>query len=216
MSRYSKKTRKKNYFFFFLVCLFIINLGVNIARKGYADEEGGYRTPAFSLEFKDESITACLERLSLVSGYDIHISGDYTDFTVSMKLKDVTLEKALERILKGIDHALKWNKETRKVSLFLYNGPKMNNQRVTLPDFTPSFPVMPPPQEKPDEIQENLETDSSDDRDLTEPDSGTPDDSRENRVRDKLWKRTDLPLSGSDTDFIQGTRTGDMSDENTE
>lgn len=203
-----KKAERRGLSFFFLVCVLVINSGVWKVQEGYADGEDGHRPRVFSIEFKGEPLTACLERLSIVSGYHIHVSGHYRDFNVTTKLKDVTLEKALERILKGVDNALKWNEETRRVDLFLYVRSETDHQRARLPSPSPSLSVKPRHIGKSEKMSRNPENNVSNDGVLKEPDRGDRMNSPAKGIRDGAWKETDIPLSGSDTDFIQGTQTG--------
>ncbi|MFZ7111155.1 MAG: hypothetical protein ACOWYE_05685 [Desulfatiglandales bacterium] len=203
-----KKAGRRGPSVFFLICVFVITCGVWRVQEGYADGEEGRRPRVFSIEFRDEPLTACVARLSVISGWHIHVSGYYEDFNVTTTLKDITLEKALARILKGVDHALKWNEETRRVDLFLYAGSETDRQGAGIRAPSPSFSVRPRHVGKPGEMSRDAEYNTSNDGVVKEPDRGDRIHRPAKGLGDGAGRGTDIPLSGSDTDFIQGTQTG--------
>jgi hypothetical protein len=170
-----------SYFFFNQV--YIGNAGVN------ADKES-----VFSLELKDASFKSCLEKISKLSGYEIFVTGESIEYKISINLNNVTIEDSLTRILKGINHAMKWDDKHRKVTLFLYDRSETRNKRKKSTGLSSILSIKPEP---------GLPTlQNSNEYQSKGFDAGIS--NREYR-RDN---NVNLNISGANTTFVQGTPTG--------
>ena len=110
---------------FLLLYLFFSCFFFNRFHIGSASVKAG-NDPVFSLGLRDAALNSCLERISILSEYKIFVTGQDRDYRISIDLKNVTIEKALPRILKGINHTMEWDTQHRKVTLSLYGRQKIN------------------------------------------------------------------------------------------
>lgn len=63
-----------------------------------------------SLEVRDETLEKTLARVSRISGYTIDLQPEWRDLSVTVSLKNLTLEQAIRKILNNrINHAIVWN-----------------------------------------------------------------------------------------------------------
>ncbi|HHC25607.1 MAG TPA: hypothetical protein ENK58_09425 [Desulfobacterales bacterium] len=140
--------------------------------------------PVFSLDVRDESLENVLEKISGASGYRIVLRGEGGDVPVTVKLKDVSLEEMLRRVLRKLNHTLIWDDAEKKVSLSLYASTGKSSRGTPMErDRTMPVRIFPGHQQK----------DRSD--------FGRNVSGRE--------EYPDVSITGEDTHFVQGTDTTD-------
>lgn len=187
------KINRNGYIFFLYIFLsyFFLNQ-FYIGNAGVEADKG----PVFSLELKNASFNFCLEKISKLSGYEIFVTGESVEYKISINLKNVTIEESLTRILKGINHAVKWDDNHCKVTLFLYGIPKAHNKTKKFAGLPSILSIKPEPGlptlQMPNEYQsEGFEAGRS----------------NRDHLRDS---NLNLNVSGANTTFIQGTPTGHL------
>lgn len=145
-----------------------------------------------------------LEKISELSGYDIHISGAFPELPVNVSMKNATIEDVFTRILSNVNHALKWDLDQGRVTVFFFGTP--DRKQSLKKSFTSGPPaVARPPQ--PSAVFSNR---------LPVPGLSGPPPSPAHRSPSTPSgvAETSLPdvrMSGTDTRFVQGTPTGDVS-----
>jgi len=60
-----------------------------------------------------------LGRISKASGYEIVFDEEWGNVPVSLSFENEPLDKALNRVLANLNHAVVWNEEERKISIFI-------------------------------------------------------------------------------------------------
>lgn len=112
---------------FFLIILYLF-LSLHLLDSSFAS---GIKPVKFngSLDVKNETLHKVLKRISIVSGYKIELVGD-RNFTLSVKMENVSLHSALKRILRNINHVIIWNEEDKEIKIVIYD-PKNPNVSIT-------------------------------------------------------------------------------------
>jgi hypothetical protein len=93
-----------------------------------------FKSPVFcsdltvSLTVKERPLGDVLTQLSAKSQYDIEYGPEWQDFPISVRLENESLEAALNRILRELDHAIVLDESNKKISLFIYRA-KTSTQR---------------------------------------------------------------------------------------
>ena len=75
------------------------------------------KDPVLSLNVKSETLEAVVAKLAKASGYEIRLSGEWDDETLSIEMNNVTLEEALRRCFRDYNHAVVWNQAKRQASV---------------------------------------------------------------------------------------------------
>lgn len=93
--------KNKHVFFFAFFALF---------SSVYPGLVGSAGQGLISLEVRDETLEKTLARVSKISGYTIYLQSEWRDLSVTVSLKNLTLEQAIRKILNNrINHAIVWN-----------------------------------------------------------------------------------------------------------
>lgn len=79
--------------------------------------ENAANSPLFSLEEKDVPMAHVLEKISAATGYEITVDQEWADLPVTAKLRDLTLEEGLKRLLKGMNYALVIDDKEKRISI---------------------------------------------------------------------------------------------------
>jgi len=150
---------------------------------------------------KDASFNSCLEKISELSGYEIFVTGESVDYTISIDLKDVTIEKSFTRILKGINHAAEWDDTHRSITLYLYGSHKNDNKTEKFIGLSPLLNIKP--------VIKN--TEPVPDRSTPQISNGyQPESSTQNNRDYPRDRNITLNVSGVKTSFVQETPTGSL------
>ncbi len=75
-----------------------------------------------SLTVKEKPLGDVLTQLSAKSEYDIEYDSKWQDFPISVRLENESLEAALNRILRELDHAIVLDESNKKISIYLYSA----------------------------------------------------------------------------------------------
>ncbi len=102
-----------------IIPAFMIITASFLCLSGYAQTRGN---KVFSLDLSRESLPGALEQISRKSGYEIWLSGPDGDYQISLKLKDVSIQEALSRVLARINHAMTWDTGKKKVTVYLFDN----------------------------------------------------------------------------------------------
>lgn len=78
----------------------------------------------FSLNVEEEALRAVLQKISTSTGYTITISEELADVPVTVRIKDVSLDKGLRRLLKGFNYTLVTLEEEKKIIITVYGRGK--------------------------------------------------------------------------------------------
>lgn len=78
----------------------------------------------FSLNVEEEALRAVLQKISTSTGYTITISEELADMPVTVRIKDVSLDKGLRRLLKGFNYTLVTLEEEKKIIITVYDRGK--------------------------------------------------------------------------------------------
>lgn len=156
----------------------------------------------FTIEFNNTSFNACLEEISKQSGYEIIVIDGFMDNKINIRLKNVNIEQSLSKILRGINHAIKWDDENHQVTLFLFSNSsarpiKQNPKGVTRISSTKSPNT--------NSIDQKTGTSISNEYDRNQAKDLIDGQSKKHPV---LENKIKLDVSGKDISFNQGTTTG--------
>jgi type II secretory pathway component GspD/PulD (secretin) len=161
-----------------------------------------------SLNAKNETLTNVLEKISQISGYEIEFDQEWGNHPVNTQFENESLEDALSRVLVNLNHALIWNDNEKKISIFI-NGETGARRSKLSPSVSGSSSVS-----RGIEVQRRPIAESSD-RVPSRSSDGVRDSSAPTSVRKSREQvpqpEGDLPvsLSGNKTRFEQGTSTID-------
>ena len=111
-----------------ILVLFLIGLAPIIVHncRAFGKESEDSR---FSLNVEEEALRAVLQKISTSTGYTITISEELADVPVTVRIKDVSLDKGLRRLLKGFNYTLVTLEEEKKIIITVYDRGK--NSRKT-------------------------------------------------------------------------------------
>ena len=84
----------------------------------FSAETAGH-APLISLEAKDESLKAVLEKIAKHTGYRIYLNEEWEIRPISIKLHNETLRGSISRLLRGLNHAITWDESKKTISLFI-------------------------------------------------------------------------------------------------
>ena len=185
----------RNTYYFLLYSFLCFNLLYSGNKIVKADNGS-----VFSIEFSDESLNSCIEKIAELSGYEIFVSENYYDHKISINLKTVTIEKSLTRILKGINHAIIWDEEHRKLTIILYGIPSAHSGTKKFTGLPPMSSVKPIYTDKTGPSP-NLPVFHMSNRSSSE----GPDASMNSK---HPFRDSNLNVSGTNTIFVQGTPSG--------
>jgi len=103
-----------------IVCLgMIISAGLIIESFGSVF---GPKKSVFSLEAEEETLGTVFEKLSKTSGYKIVLNNDeWKTYRVTIRMENVTLQEAISRSLRDLNHALIFD-DTNKRVIILVTG----------------------------------------------------------------------------------------------
>jgi hypothetical protein len=89
-------------------------------------------TSTCSLQVINQPLGKVLKRLYELTGYEITVDEDWMSFPVTVKLTNLTLEQGLKRILRGLDHAMVFQNEEKKIFVHIHaQSPIIRNQKVS-------------------------------------------------------------------------------------
>ena len=72
-----------------------------------------------SIKADNKPLTQVLEEISEASGYTIKFDEEWGNEPVSLSLENKPLDKALNRVLANLNHAVIWNEAEKKISIFI-------------------------------------------------------------------------------------------------
>lgn len=118
-----------------ILCVTIVGVFAGLVQ---ADTHG---SDVFSLELKQVSLKKVLEKISELSGYEIYISGSWPhQAQISINLQHTSIEDALSRVLYRVNHAVKWDMQQRKLTVFLFPSFRHEKGRKLPAVFDPPAP----------------------------------------------------------------------------
>jgi len=89
-------------------------------------------SPTFSVQVENQPLGKVLELLDELTGYEITLHEDWMSFPVTAKLTNLTLEQGLERVLRGLDHAVVFQDAEKKIFIHIYSpSPIIRDQEVS-------------------------------------------------------------------------------------
>ena len=179
---------------YFILCLGVLITG-DLAIKSLALSLES-KDPVFSLNIKSETLEEVVTKLAKASGYEIRLSGEWERETLSIEMKDVTLEEALRRCFKDYNHAVVWNQAEKQASVTVLGRVGSKGETSTRGgrrSFSDRLPG----------TATNRVTGAATDRvPGAVLDRGRTGDMQPSQP-------PGVSISGGDTDFVQGTRTTD-------
>jgi len=135
LQRQNSNTPKKNIWdttkVLLILALFPIgfaHLIVHDCRASSTESEN----PTFSLIVEEEALRAVLQKISTSTGYTITISEEFADVPITARLRDVSLDKGLRRLLKGFNYTLVTLEEEKKIVITVY-GRGQNSGKAPIP-----------------------------------------------------------------------------------
>ena len=72
-----------------------------------------------SIKADNKPLTQVFEEISEASGYTIQIDEEWGEEPVSLSFENKPLDKALNRVLANLNHAVIWNEAEKKISIFI-------------------------------------------------------------------------------------------------
>ena len=103
--------------------LMVLGMVLLLMPSGRANESD---MPVVNLVVEDESLRDVLKEISKITGYEILLSGDKGDQSVSVILND-PLDEALRKILRRFSYAAVRNEEEKKVVLSIFDDTLPSN-----------------------------------------------------------------------------------------
>jgi hypothetical protein len=97
-----------------LACMFSI---VFVPRSSGADSDP--ERESVTINVMDEPLNQVLGKISKASGYEIVFDEKWGNMPVSLSFENEPLDKALNRVLANLNHAVIWNEVERKISIFI-------------------------------------------------------------------------------------------------
>jgi hypothetical protein len=123
----------KVLFVFILWAIFLTHLNSYICQAAdtYID------TDVFSLDAKDKPLKKILDKIYKTTGYEITIAPEWKNFPVTVKLKQMSIEEGLRKIIKSLsdpDYALVIDEKTQKITVFICSSINVNQKKVNVHD----------------------------------------------------------------------------------
>lgn len=72
-----------------------------------------------SIKADNKPLTQVLDEISEASGYTIQFDEEWGNEPVSLSIENKPLDKALNRVLANLNHAVIWNEAEKKISIFI-------------------------------------------------------------------------------------------------
>jgi hypothetical protein len=79
----------------------------------------GSEPPVFSLDVKNQPLGKVLEKVSKMTGYEITVNKEMSDFPVTASFKNVSLYEGLRRILGSLNHSIISNDKEKTISVVI-------------------------------------------------------------------------------------------------
>lgn len=118
---------------FLILALFLISFAHFIAHKCIASNTEAV-SPRLYLTVENEPLRRVLEKVSAFTGYTITINKEVADVPITARLKDVSLEEGLRRLLRGFNHTLVTQEEKKKIVITIYDrGQDSGKTPLTVP-----------------------------------------------------------------------------------
>jgi type II secretory pathway component GspD/PulD (secretin) len=86
---------------------------------GASGADSDQKSQSVTIKAVDEPLTQVLERISDASGYKIVVDEKWGKVRVSLSFENESLDNALNRVLANLNHAVVWNEQERKISIFI-------------------------------------------------------------------------------------------------
>lgn len=113
-------------FLFLIVCAFVAHAMIfhsNVFCSNWS--------VSVSLNAKEKKLDDVLAQLAAESGYNIVYNQEWGDYPISIQLESESLEGALNRILKTLDHAIVLDESNKKIVLYIYGSKASGDQSGT-------------------------------------------------------------------------------------
>lgn len=105
---------------FIWIGLFSILYTTNVVPLSIADQNNDRNELRFTVTIKNKTLPDALKILSQKSGYEISFNAGPENLEVNEVLKNVTLQEAINRMLRDYNHFEIWDDSNHKVTLFLF------------------------------------------------------------------------------------------------
>ncbi len=126
---------RKNYGQHVIISIFVIIL--NVAALGYNNVSWAVikeaETDVFSFECKNRPLIKVVDEISNLTGTKIIINEKWAKWPVTVKLKQISTNRALKRILRRLNHAIIYRTDNR-ISVIIMGEPKLGFGGANLVD----------------------------------------------------------------------------------
>ena len=103
-----------------IILLFLTTLFLFLPISSLAANETDAGDELISLTVKDEPLGEVLYKVSMATGYDIHLDNKWQDYRVTAALEEVSLHKGLKRILRNLNSAIIYV-SSKKIKIIIYD-----------------------------------------------------------------------------------------------
>jgi len=79
----------------------------------------GLEPPVFSLDVKNQPLGKVLEKVSKITGYEITVNAEGTDFPVTASFRNIDIYEGLRRILGTLNHSIISNDKEKRISVVI-------------------------------------------------------------------------------------------------
>jgi hypothetical protein len=115
---------KKRWLFRYLEVFLLFCLGATatiLSPTPCIGSESGEQPTVFSLDVKDEPLIDVLNKISKLTGYEIAVTGKWTYLPITVSIKNASIHKALNKLLRKFNHTIVVDDSKKKVTLTLYD-----------------------------------------------------------------------------------------------
>ena len=104
------------------------------------------KSDIFSLKFENKPLMAVIDTISEITGSEILVNEGWEKLPVTVTLNQVTLHRALRRIIGKFDHAIIYNAGNNKIYITIFGDSKSNMVNTDVIDLS-DIEVIPPDEE---------------------------------------------------------------------
>jgi hypothetical protein len=117
------------------ICLLAIFLAQQILHTSTIAEMAT-NTPLTSIEAEDVILKDVLEKIAKDTGYRFLIAEELTKMPITVKFINESLDRALWRLLKGLNFTIVWDEIEKKISISIYGQGVTNWTAIPSPDLS--------------------------------------------------------------------------------
>ena len=79
----------------------------------------GIGSTVFSLDVKNEALGEVMQKVSAITGFQIMISPEWSGWTISARLENVSINYGLRQLLSELNHFIVFNEAERRISIII-------------------------------------------------------------------------------------------------